>query len=567
MDIFTGLSLTIVIAALIAGILQKLKQPLIIGHIITGLIVGPFLFKSLQFQEVVDSLSQFGIALLLFIIGLNLTPKVIKEVGKVSLLAGLGQILLTSTAGFLVCHFLLHFNLITSIYVGLALTFSSTIIIMKLLSDKRELSKFYSKISIGLLLVQDLIVALILIGISAFSGGGASVSSVTLMVIKGVVVTDLIVLFTIYIIPMLSTSFAKSQEFLFLFSIGWGLGLATLFHYLGFSMEIGALIAGVTLSTSTYHFEISSRLRPLRDFFIILFFILLGSRIKIESIPSIIYPAIFLSLFVIIIKPILVLFLTGVTGYRKKINFFTAVNFTQVSEFSLILLLLAQKVSGISSDIVTLITLVSLITIAISSYIVLYSAKIYPFFQKFIYERKSAKSGNASNENYDVILFGCNRMGSDFLELFKELGKKFLVIDFDPEKIKELEEAKVSCRYGDADDNEFLEELNLAKTKMVISTIPDFETNDFLIAKVKADNPEALLIVLSHDVDEAIGLYEAGATYVITPHFLGGKYASMLISKFGFDLSKFLSEKEKHIKDLEKKREIGKIYPLPEIYR
>jgi Kef-type K+ transport system membrane component KefB len=567
MDIFVGLSLTIVIAALVAGILQKLKQPLIIGHIITGLIVGPFLFKSLQFQEVVDSLSQFGIALLLFIIGLNLTPKVIKEVGKVSLLAGLGQIILTTTAGFLVCYFLLHFNLITSIYVGMALTFSSTIIIMKLLSDKRELSKFYSKISIGLLLVQDLVVAIILIGISAFSGGSADISSISLMLIKGIVVFDLIILFTIYIVPMLSASFAKSQEFLFLFSIGWGLGLATLFHYLGFSMEIGALIAGVTLSTSTYHFEISSRLRPLRDFFIILFFILLGSKIKVGSLPTIIYPAIFLSLFVIIIKPLIVLFLTGITGYRKKINFFTAVNFTQVSEFSLILLILAEKVSGISPDIISLITLVSLITIAISSYIVLYSGKIYPFFQKFIYERNTVKSGKVLSENHDVILFGCNRMGTDFLELFGELGKKFLVVDFDPEKIKELEEAKVSCRYGDADDNEFLEELNLGKTKMVISTIPDFETNQFLIAKIKAENSETVVIVISHDVDEAIGLYEAGATYVITPHFLGGKYASMLISKFGFDLSKFISEKEKHIKDLEQKREIGKTFPLPEIYR
>lgn len=567
MDIFVGLSLTIVIAALIAGILQKLKQPLIIGHIITGLIVGPFLFKSLQFQEVVDSLSQFGIALLLFIIGLNLTPKVIKEVGKVSLLAGLGQIVLTTTAGFLVCYFFLHFNLITSIYVGLALTFSSTIIIMKLLSDKRELSKFYSKISIGLLLVQDLIVAIILIGISAFGRDGADISSISLMLIKGIVVFDLIILFTIFIVPMLSASFAKSQEFLFLFSIGWGLGLATLFHYLGFSMEIGALIAGVTLSTSTYHFEISSRLRPLRDFFIILFFILLGSKIKVAVLPNIIYPAIFLSLFVIIIKPLLVLFLTGVTGYRKKINFFTAVNFTQVSEFSLILLILAEKVSGISPDIITLITLVSLITIAFSSYIVLYSGKIYPLFQKFIFERGAAKSGKVLAENHDVILFGCNRMGTDFLDLFNDLGKKFLVVDYDPEKIKELEDAKVTCRYGDADDNEFLEELNLSKAKMIISTIPDFETNQFLIAKIKAEDSETVVIVISHDVEEAIGLYEAGATYVITPHFLGGKYASMLISKFGFDLSKFVSEKEKHIKDLEKKREVGKTFPLPEIYR
>lgn len=567
MDIFVGLSLTIVIAALIAGILQKMKQPLIIGHIITGLIVGPFLFKNLQFQDVVNSLSQIGIALLLFIIGLNLTPKVIKEVGKVSLLAGLGQILITSLAGFLVSHYVLGFNIIVSVYLGLALTFSSTIIIMKLLSDKRELSKFYSKISIGLLLVQDFLVALILIGISAFSSGNTDIASIFMTFLKGFLLIDVIALVTIFILPMLSSSFAKSQEFLFLFSIGWGLGLATLFHYLGFSMEIGALVAGVSLSTSPYHFEISSRLRPLRDFFVILFFILLGSKITVSTIPTIIYPALLLSAFVIIIKPILVLALTSLLGYKKKINFLTAINFTQVSEFSLILLMLGSKVSGIGSDVISMITLVSLITIAISSYIVLFSNKIYPYFQGLVFERKSAKAGKNSNEDSDVILFGCNRIGTDFLDVFKELGKKFLVIDYDPEKIEELEKININCRYGDADDNEFLEELQLDKAKMVISTIPDFETNRFLIGKVRAENEDIVVMVISHDVDEAIGLYESGATYVITPHFLGGKYASMLISKYGFDVSKFITEKEKHIKDLEKKRKLGSTLALPEIYR
>jgi Kef-type K+ transport system membrane component KefB/Trk K+ transport system NAD-binding subunit len=567
MNIFIGISLTIVIAALFAGILQKLKQPLIIGHVLTGLIVGPFLFKNIQFQEVFDSLANFGIALLLFIIGLSLTPKVIKEVGKSSFLTGFGQILITSVAGFFVSRYILNFNVVTSLYLGLALTFSSTIIIMKLLSDKKELSKFYSKISIGLLLIQDLIVALILIGISAFSSGEATVTSISLTVIKGVVVCDLIILFTIYIIPMLSASFAKSQEFLFLFSIAWGLGIATLFHFLGFSMEIGALIAGVALSTSPYHFEISSRLRPLRDFFVILFFILLGSKIKLNVVSSNIYPIAILSAFVIFVKPILVMFLTGGFGYKKKVTFLTAINFTQVSEFSLILLILAEKVSGLSSDIVPILTFVSLVSIAFSSYLVLYGNKIYPYLQKLVFERKIVKNCSVKNEYYDVIQFGCNRVGYDFLEIFKEEGKKFLVIDYDPETIKKLEELKINCRYGDADDNDFLEELNFDKAKMVISTIPDFEINQFIISKVRTINEESPIIVISHEVSEAIGLYEAGATYVITPHFLGGKYASMLISKYGFDLSKFLAEKDKHLKDLEKRQETGYVQTMPELYR
>lgn len=567
MDIFIGISLTIVIAALIAGILQKLKQPLIIGHILTGLIVGPFLFKNSGFVEIVDSLSQFGIALLLFIIGLSLTPKVIKEVGKSSFFTGFGQILVTSIAGFLTSRYILHFDVATSLYLALALTFSSTIIIMKLLSDKKELSKIHSKISIGILLIQDLLVALILIGISAFSSGHASFASISITAIKGIVVFDLIILFTVYIIPLLSGSFAKSQEFLFLFSMAWGLGIATLFHFLGFSMEIGALIAGVTLSTSPYHFEISSRLRPLRDFFIILFFILLGSKLKLNVIGNNLYPIIIFSFFVVVIKPILVMFLTGIFGYKKKVNFLTAISFTQISEFSLILLILAEKISGLSSDIVPIMTLVGLVSIAFSSYIVLYGNKVYPFVQKFIYERKNVKNANNKNEYYDIILFGCNRVGYDFIETFKDNGKKFLVIDYDPETIKKLEEFGVNCRYGDADDNEFLDELSFEKAKMVISTIPDFEINQFIIGKVRSINEECPLIVISHDVSEAIGLYEDGATYVITPHFLGGKYASMLISKYGFEMNKFLAEREKHLKDLAKRQETGYVQAMPELYR
>ena len=167
-------------------------------------------------------------------------------------------------------------------------------------------------------------------------------------------------------------------------------------------------------------------------------------------------------------------------------------------------------------------------------------------------------------ENYDVILLGCNRVGYDFFETFKELGNEFLVVDYDPEVIKRLTKLGINCRYGDADDNEFLDELNLAKAKMVISSIPDFETNQFIVSKIRETSIETVIMMISHEVDEAIDLYEAGATYVITPHFLGGKYASMLISKYGFDTKKFVAEKEKHIKELEKRRELGHVRAVPE---
>ena len=566
MDLFVGISLTLVVAAILAGILQKLKQPVIIGHILTGLIVGPYLFHNAHFQEIFDSLSQIGIALLLFIIGLSLSPRVIKEVGKASFLTGFGQILLTSLAGFGVSRWL-GFATIPSIYLCLALTFSSTIIIMKLLSDKKDLSKFYSKFSIGILLFQDILVAILLIAVSALSGGATDWGHLAVTLLKGIVVFDLIILTVMYIIPRLSAFFAQSQEFLFLFAIGWGLGLATLFYVLGFPMEIGALVAGVALSTTPFHFEMSSRLKPIRDFFVILFFILLGSRITPGSIVELWKPALLLSVFIIIVKPLLVSLMVSMFGYRKKVSFMTAVNFTQISEFSIIFLILGEKVGHIPSSFISLITLVSLITIMISSYLVIYSNKIFPFFQKFMFERTASKSGHARGENFEVILFGFNRVGHDLATDFKDLGDKFLVVDFDPETIKKLTELGINCRYGDADDNEFLEELNFDKVKMVVSTISDFDTNEFLVGKVRLANEKAVIIVLSQEAEEAIDLYEIGATYVITPHFLGGKFASMLISKYGFDISKFVLEKEKHLRDLEKQAEFMQTTITPEVYK
>jgi Kef-type K+ transport system membrane component KefB len=564
-DIFIGISLIIVIAAIIAGILQRLKQPLIIGHIITGLIVGPILFQSTEFREIVDSLSHFGIALLLFIIGLSLSPKVIKEVGRVSFFTGIGQIALISTCGYFLAR-LIGYDAITALYLGLALTFSSTIIIMKLLSDKHELNKLHSKISIGLLLVQDLLVALLLIGITAFGGGSASPYDIVVLGLKGLFALSFVALFSIYLVPRLSVVFAKNQEFLFLFSIGWGLGFATLFHILGFSMEIGALAAGVALSSSPFHFEISTRLRPLRDFFVILFFILLGSRIDLSLFQSELVPIIIFSLFVIIVKPIMVTFLTGFQGFRRKVSFLSAVNFTQVSEFSIIVLMAGIK-NGLNDSVVSLITIVSLVSITVSSYLILYGQRIFPLLQKLIFERGKTKRIKPITEEFEVILFGCNRVGLDFLRLFEDKGERFLIVDFDPETIKKLEALGLNCRYGDADDNEFLEELNLSKVKMVISTVPNFETNHFLIERIHQVNKKAVIIVISHESERAIELYEAGATYVITPNSLSGKYASMLISKYGYEKENFDDERDKHLKDLKKRTEIEVSQILPEIYR
>ena len=565
LDVFVEISVILIIATLVAGVMRILKQPMIISYIIAGLLLSPFFLNVIKSTDAISIFSQMGVTFLLFIVGLNLSPRVIKEVGKVSLVTGVGQVLFTSIIGYFISR-TLGFSVITSLYIAVALTFSSTIIIMKLLSDKNDLDKLYGKISIGFLLVQDLIAIIILIFISSFSSGSSMANSLLLLFGKGVILIILMVIISLYILPKLSEFFARSQEFLFLFSIAWGLGLATLFYLIGFSIEIGALIAGITLSVSPYHYEISSKMRPLRDFFIILFFILLGSQLTFGNINQYIIPIIVFSIFILIGNPLIVLILMGLLGYSKRAGFLAGLTVAQISEFSLILIVMGIKVGHLNQDILSLVTIIGLITIAGSTYFIMYSDKIYPYIEDYlsIFERRGDKKKGNKGNVYDLILFGYNRIGFDFLESFKKLKKRFLVVDYNPDVVEDLIKKKINCEYGDVGDIEFLNSLKLKNVKMVVSTVPDFETNILLIRKIRSVNKNAIIIVISHQIEEADVLYKTGATYVVLPHFLGGKYAAMLINKHGLDLKKFNEERDRHIIHLKKRKMMGHSHPYVE---
>lgn len=560
MEIFIELTLLITVATIIGFVMKLLKQPLIVGYIVAGILAGPYFLNVLHSKEEIELFSKIGITILLFIIGLSLNPNVIKEVGKVSLLVGLGQVIFTAVIGFLVALFL-GIEKIAALYISIALTFSSTIIILKLLSDKGDLGKLYGKIAIGFLLVQDIIAAIILIFVSSFATNTLDTNLFALigsLLIKGGVLLIVLYFASFYLLPKLSKFTASSKELLFLFSMTWGFGLSSLFYVLGFSIEIGALIAGVTLSLTPFAYEIGARLKPLRDFFIVLFFVLLGSQMVLTDLHHLIIPAIILSLFVLIGNPIIMVILMNLLGYKRKTGFLTGITVAQISEFSLILATLGFNLGHLSQQMLSLITIVGLVTIAGSTYFILYADKIYPAVKhllKFLELRKTTKKGSHDNgESYDVLLFGYGRVGADFIQVFKKLGLSYLVIDFNPHSIKRLTHEGIPHRFGDAEDPEFLEELPLAKVKLVLSTIPDFKTNLFLTKKIKTTTPKAISIVISNDIHETESLYHMGASYVIMPHYLGARYASQMIGRLGLDTKAFGEEKEKHLEYLTKRK-------------
>lgn len=552
-DTFFEVGLVIGIATVISLLIRFLKQPLIIAYILTGIIAGPSLLNVISSTDTITIFSHMGVALLLFVVGLSLDPKVIKEVGVVSAVTGVGQVLFTTIIGFLI-SLALGFPALTALYIGIALSFSSTIIVLKLLSDKNEMDTLYGKISIGFLLVQDLIAIFVLMIVSSLNGGMSAESFVLGTALKGIGLLVGLILFGIYVLPRITKIAAKSQEMLLLFSISWAFALSLLFFRAGFSIEIGALLAGVTLSFSPYRFEISSKLKPVRDFFLVLFFILLGYQVGLHDITQYLLPIIIFSLLVLIGNPLIVLIMMGLLGHTKRNSFMAGLNVAQISEFSHILIALGISVGHLGSSILSLITAVALITIAISSYLVLYAGKIYPYVSKYlsIFEKKNSKAAipRWGYNKYDVLLFGCDRVGHDLVFLLKKMKKKFLVVDHNPEIVSSLNKKGIKCIYGDASDMELLDELHLSQLKMVVSTIPNFEINAAIINKVRSANSSTILVIVSHRAEEAIELYEQGASYVILPHLLGGYHASLLIEKHGLNFDNFLKEKMRHLEHL-----------------
>jgi Kef-type K+ transport system membrane component KefB len=569
MPIFLELSIIIAIATAIAFLMQLLRQPLIVGYIATGILAGPYFLNLLQSREEMELFSKIGISILLFIVGLTLNPNVVREVGRVSSITGIGQIIFTSAIGFVIVM-ALGFDTTASFYIAIALTFSSTIIILKLLSDGGHMGKLFGKISIGFLLVQDLVATIMLVAVTAvganFAYGQTEFLSTTglkivELVFLGAFITLALYWVSKYILPALFRSIAHSQELLFIFSIAWGLGLASLFHAVGFSIEVGALIAGVLLAVSPFSYEMSSRVKPLRDFFIIIFFVLLGAQMILGQFELILIPALILSAFVLIGNPLIVIIIMNALGYRTKTAFMCGLTVAQISEFSLILVALGYSLGHIDQIVVSLVTLVGIITITGSTYLIIYAENIYSrigWLLKIILPRSSMLTLASLHEDQpDIIIFGYDRVGNDFVSASRSITSNFLVVDYNPDSIKRLEELRIPNRYGDADDLEFLQEIGFLQTRMIISSIPDHMTNLLLVRHYRSTNRDGIIIVWSHRAKDAMELYDAGASYVVVPHHLGGRFASEMIKKYGFDNHGFDSERQLHLDDISNRIESG----------
>ena len=526
-DVFTEIAVLLLLAAVIGGIGVRLRQPLIVAFIAVGILVGPSVLGWVSADDQVDLLAKLGIALLLFVVGLKLDLHIIRTMGPVALATGLGQVMFTSLIGYFIA-ITLGMTPVTALYVAVALTFSSTIIIVKLLSDKREVDALHGRIAIGFLIVQDIVVVLVMIGLTALgeAGDAASLGRETLEVLlKGGLFIAAIALLMRYVLTPLLHQLARSSELLVLFAIAWAVALGAVGAHLGFSKEVGAFLAGVSLASTPYREAIGSRLVSLRDFLLLFFFIDLGAGLELATLGAQVVPAIILSLFVLIGNPLIVMIILGAMGYRKRTGFLAGLTVAQISEFSLILGALGLNLGHIDADTMGLITLVGLITISASTYMILYSHAIYEWISPWLglFERKRAyreETGilTAEESGVDVILFGMGRFGSGIARELRQRGHRVLGVDFDPVLVRQQGSNNYAVRYGDAEDPEFLASLPLGQVCWVLCSVREMPVNLALLHGLREYDYKGKVAVTAHSSRNAEQLQRAGADRVLIPY-------------------------------------------------
>ncbi len=556
-SIFIQLSCILALAAGISITFKYFRQPLIIGYILTGFLVGPSFLDLISDHAAFSSFSQIGIALLLFVIGLGLNVGIIRATGKPVLLSFMAVIAAVGAASY-AASLALGLGRTESVVLSVALLFSSTIIVITSLSDKREQSRLYGQIAIGILLVEDIAATVALLFVSANGGSGghdissAASSSFGMLLVRGLVLAAALIICGGYLLPRTVHVFAKSQELLYIFALAWAFGIASVFYWYGFSLEVGALFAGVSMAHLPYAQEVSLRLKPLRDFFLVLFFVELGQNLNLSNLSSAIVPALVLSMVVMIVKPLTILTTLGALGYTKQTGFKSAVHLSQISEFSIVLVVLAVSTGMISPRTTTIVTLTAIITIICSAYLMKYDDQLYKRWQKqlSIFERSQTRREVRSLKTYPLVLLGYRGGGYEFLRTFRQMKQRYIVIDYDPEVIEHLEHQHVSHLYGDVTDLELLNEISLHNSKLVVSTITDINANLLLIQHIMGHGKETIFVCHAATMEEAVLLYEKGASYVLLPHYIGSEQASEFIRRNGSDKTAFDNYRTRHLLSL-----------------
>lgn len=528
---FGEIAVLLVLAAGIGLLGTALRQPLIVSFIAVGLIAGPSGLDVVRSNDQIAVLAELGIAVLLFLVGIKLDVKLIRSLGAVALFTGLGQVLFTAFFGYLI-GLALGLGHLNSLYVAVALTFSSTIIVVKLLSDKREIDALHGQIALGFLIVQDLVVVLAMIVLSAIGIGGqhGGAANIWMVLLSGATLVALVMLFVRYLASPLTEWLARTPELLVIFAIALAALLAATADFVGLGKEVGGLLAGVSLASTPYRETMAARLAPLRDFLLLFFFIALGAALDLSLLGFHITGALVFALFVLIGNPLIVMAIMGAMGYRKRTGFLAGLTVAQISEFSLIFVAMGVTLGHIDQHTLGLVTLVGLVTIAISTYMITYSHPLYLACEPALglFERRNTPREHveelASLHDYDVIIVGLGHFGTAIAIRLRSHGVRVLGIDFNPQAIRRARELGIDTRYGDATDPEFVGSLPLARAEWLVYTVPSrggeltqTDARDTCVQFARSAGFRGRFATSSHSGPETERLYALDVDLVLEP--------------------------------------------------
>lgn len=557
--LFWEIGLIIVAATFFAYLARIFRQPVILAYVFTGVLLGPLGFGLIEDQVTIRTLSEFGIAFLLFIVGLELDLKRLRDVGGVSTVVGIIKTAIVFGLGFMMALSLGYLRT-EAIYAGLILSFSSTMVVIKLLSDKNELDTLHGRITLGILLIEDVIAIMVLSVISVQTGVNLSVFAISIL--KGMGLLSIALIMSKYILPPVLHFVARKQELLFLTALSLCFIYSWASHISGFSVAIGAFIAGISVATFPYNIEIVSRVRSLRDFFSTIFFVSLGLELLVTDTSALVQALFFFLPLIVIIKPAIIMALTSTYGYGRRTSFLTSISLIQISEFSLIIASAALSMHHIGQELFSVILFVALFSITLTSYTINYDNKLYGrlssslvFFEKLCRTKTCQLDSIPATLKKHVVVCGSHRMGYPIIKTLQKLGEDFVVVDFNPEIIQFLINEGIPCIYGDIGDMTIVERINLYDADVVVSTVPNLEDNILLIRQTKERNPKAAVFVVAETLDDALQLYNIGADYVIIPRFLAGETASNFIRIHARSPKDLGSERVEHIRKLQKMKE------------
>jgi len=544
-SILPEIGISILAATALGFIFQYFRQPVILGYLVAGAVIGPEIgLKLVSNPAGIEVISEIGLILLLFIIGLELNPAKLLSSGRHLIYAGVGQFLLCVLIGigfFMLLGYDLGRGRLDALYLALFCALSSTAIVVKLLYDKFELDTMSGRISLGILIFQDLWAILILALQPQFTN--PQVLPVVIALSKSALLLGIGFFFSKYLLCWIFEKISKTPEMVVAMSIAWCAFMAGMGSWIGLSMEMGALIAGVAISSFPYCVHITAKVLPLRDFFLTLFFLSIGMKIPVPD-TSMLIMAVVIVLFVIASRFLTIYPLLSLSGSGRRTSFITSLNLSQISEFSLVVAALGVDYGHIDQRMMSIIIYAMAVTSVLSSYFINGNHRAFLFFDRLLerigFRSKAKEAETKDPDNYcPIVLLGYHRGARAFIDRMEatspNLLKKILVIDFNLEVLKELKVRNIKGVFGDISSLDTLEHIHVATAKIILSTIPDMllkgTTNQSIVMTCRAVAPNAVIVATADSVDGREVLKTSGANEVLLPYTLIGDRLAQFVNE------------------------------------